>query len=303
MDTEVDDNIDEDYTVDDILLKQVSIKEDGSNLDINLNIHKYVRNFEAFLTVKPERFVIKLLHPPFSIKNREVLEEKIKRVRDYEILLVDDDDGVNNGNKLAGVDIDDFYIQALDKFGIPYTLERVKHNRTGPGSGILKSYDIVIWITGIDSEPVLLSSTDIANINAFLENGGKLILVSQNFLSDSPSTGGFRELLSKFGIKDYYKDTKVKTVECVEDTKVGISDIYYLDTILSKAGNWGDGMDIKDGYCMLLTAEDGYCYGVLGYEEMGYSAILYSVEVANIVDSLTLGHFMLDSLNYLISPL
>lgn len=297
-DVEVGKSIQTDYEMDDILVNEISIVPQSESATIKVGLHRFVRDYEAYLTVEPERLVVKVFHPPFSIEKRERLLGKIKRVSEREVLLVDDDDGVNNGNILAGIDVDDLYIRSLEKFKIPYTLKRVKHDRTGPDIDTLLNYDIVIWITGIDAQPTLFTTSDLNNISRYLDSGGKLLLISQNLLSDTAKDINYRSLLRRFGVEKTYPDTKIKTVSCGE-VKVGVEDVYNLDTPVSRAGNWGDGMKLGEGIVPLLSSDDGLCYGLISGDD-DFRAILYTVELANISDAYTLGHFILDSLNYLV---
>ncbi|MCK4404642.1 MAG: hypothetical protein KAW02_06070, partial [candidate division Zixibacteria bacterium] len=93
------------------------------------------------------------------------------------ILLVDDDFGAN---------IENYYTQALDVLGPLYDVWD-KANRPDE-SYDLSDYDVVIWFTG-DHRDSIFADEDILSLMAFLDNGGKLFLTSQDaveVLSSSP---------------------------------------------------------------------------------------------------------------------
>jgi|GEM_PF-1586536 len=97
------------------------------------------------------------------------------------ILLVDDDNGENNGGDFF--DFDPYYIEALDILGYNYTIYRVPAYESGPNTTVLSQYDAVIWFTG-EYWNNTLTNEDIANLEEYLDNGGKLFLISTDFLDD-----------------------------------------------------------------------------------------------------------------------
>jgi hypothetical protein len=95
------------------------------------------------------------------------------------VLLVDDD---------AGESYDTFFVSALNSWGI--LCDVWEHDLSGsPSDSVLNSYKAVVWTTGEDfgslGNPSTLTLEDQANLQAYLDNGGKLFLSSQDFLYDN----------------------------------------------------------------------------------------------------------------------
>jgi hypothetical protein len=95
------------------------------------------------------------------------------------VLLVDDDDGES---------FDTFFVSALDSSGI--LCDVWNHKFLGsPSDSVLSSYNAVVWTTGEDfgsiGNPSTLTAQDQANLQAYLEGGGKLFLSSQDLLFDN----------------------------------------------------------------------------------------------------------------------
>jgi hypothetical protein len=95
------------------------------------------------------------------------------------VLLVDDDDGAS---------FDTFFVSALNSSGILCDVWRYKSSGS-PSDSVLSSYQAVVWTTGEDfgsvSDPSTLTPEDQANLKAYLDNGGKLFLSSQDLLFDN----------------------------------------------------------------------------------------------------------------------
>ena len=95
------------------------------------------------------------------------------------VLLVDDDDGAS---------YDTFFVSALNASGISFDVWRYKSSGL-PSDSILGSYQAVVWTTGADfgstGNPSTLTLEDQANLQAYLESGGKLFLSSQDLLFDN----------------------------------------------------------------------------------------------------------------------
>jgi hypothetical protein len=95
------------------------------------------------------------------------------------ILLVDDD---------AGARYDTFFVSALNSLGILYDVWRYDSSGS-PSNSVLGLYKAVVWTTGADfgsvGNPSTLTSEDQANLQNYLDNGGKLFLSSQDLLFDN----------------------------------------------------------------------------------------------------------------------
>ena len=91
------------------------------------------------------------------------------------VLLVDDD-----GGDIFEV----FYENALDALGVNYTYYEVPgYTANGPNETVLSNYDLVIWFTG-GAWSYTLTDSDVGNLSAYLDNGGKLWLISDDYLWD-----------------------------------------------------------------------------------------------------------------------
>ena len=126
-----------------------------------------------------------------NIPNTTARAELINEVLQYlfngtptgQILLVDDDNGPDN-NGTMWYDFDSYYTSALDLLGYNYTIYRVVDNER-PNYTVLKNYSAVIWFTGMNNETFTIEQ--LGNISEYLDNGGKLFLISTGFLD----TNGF----------------------------------------------------------------------------------------------------------------
>ena len=93
------------------------------------------------------------------------------------VLLVDDD-----GNET----IDQFYKAALNLLNITYDVyEVLPANTNGPNATVLSNYDLVIWFTGSVYNNTL-TPIDMVNLETYLNNGGKLWIISQDLLEEIP---------------------------------------------------------------------------------------------------------------------
>jgi hypothetical protein len=177
------------------------------------------------------------------------------------LLLVDDDDGPSNGNKYS-VDVDDKYRDALKRLGVPFDVSVVRTGRNGPSAAELAEYPLVIWFTGLDARPVVISAADEAAMASYVKGGGRLLLVSQNYLSDSSRgrTSFCRDLL---GITSYQADTQVAEVVAGPAASLPLEK-YSLSNDLTVIGNWGDGFKPPaDAASFLVGPGDGFCYGMV----------------------------------------
>jgi len=95
------------------------------------------------------------------------------------VFLVDDDDGE---------DYEVYFVSALNSLGIWF--DAWEYDLLGlPPDSILGSYKAVVWTTGDDfgsvGNPSTLTAEDQAKLQAYLENGGRLFLSSQDLLYDN----------------------------------------------------------------------------------------------------------------------
>ena len=108
------------------------------------------------------------------------------------ILLVDDDGSTAPGTY---TDVSAPFMAALTDAGFEYDYFDVPYNEDGPDAATLAEYDAVVWFTGetwSSTFCVTLSTTDEANLAAYLEGGGNLFLVGQDYFWDRyPNAGTF----------------------------------------------------------------------------------------------------------------
>lgn len=207
------------------------------------------------------------------------------------VLLVDDDDGPGNGNRYS-VDVDGKYAAALKRLGFSFDVVVVRTGRDGPAAPQLAEYPLVIWFNGLDARPVVISRADEAAMAAYVEGGGRLLLVSQNYLSDASKgrTAFARETL---GITSHQADTQVDEVAVGSAVTLPYP-AYPLANDLTVIGNWSDGFAAPAGATVLFTGpEDGLCYGMARAAGAGKAAFFsfalenvgYENRIADIVEA------------------
>ncbi|WP_232054698.1 S8 family serine peptidase [Thermococcus sp. 2319x1] len=122
------------------------------------------------------------------------------------VLLVDDD---------GGDILELFYMNALDSLGVNYTYYEVPNETSnGPDVTILSNYSLVIWFTGAAYNNTL-TDADIGNLTQYLENGGKLWLISPDYLSDGGldnTTVKYNFTINYLHVSDAIEDYPVPTV-------------------------------------------------------------------------------------------
>ncbi len=121
------------------------------------------------------------------------------------VLLVDDD---------GGDSLETFYMTALENLGVNYTYYEVPNETAnGPNVTVLSNYSLVIWFTGATDNNTLTNS-DIGNLTDYLKNGGKLWLISPDYLED----GGLNNTTVKYNFTVDY--LHVNTTAVLEDFPV-----------------------------------------------------------------------------------
>lgn len=265
----------------DRLVTGVSVEGTPQGLELCLATSIFADRFEAYATSDPDRLVVKVYRKLVNLEEYASLQRRLEAVRGMKILLVDDDDGINNGNILGGVDVDEIYEKILTENLITYDILRVGHGSAGPSYDKLKDYDCVIWFTGIDALPCLLCSADQSNLTGFLEGGGRLLLVSQNYLSELGVKNPTANLAFKMGICKIKADTQETDVFGAEGSFAwGLA--LDLDYRFRLGGNWGDGFEISDSSYSraVLVGDDGRYYGLQGEVGRG-NFVFFSVAFEN----------------------
>lgn len=179
----------------------------------------------------------------------------LKFIGEKKVLLVDDDDGPGNGNKMS-VDVDGRYRAALAKLGLPFELHVVRAGAAGPTAAEMAPYPVVIWFTGLDARPVVVSAADEEAMAIYVAAGGRLLLISQNYLSDA-CRGKTRFCRETLGITAFQPDTQAAAVTTPDGERL---DLGGAGAII---GNWGDGFRPPADGKPYLTGVDGdpWCYG------------------------------------------
>ncbi|NBD22992.1 S8 family serine peptidase [Paenibacillus glycinis] len=114
------------------------------------------------------------------------------------ILLVDDEDV----SEQAQESVLWKYKSHLDAAGAAYDLVKVPQGAVGPSLETMKSYDIVIWFTGYfgygspqNGPPIALRNGDQANLTAYLNGGGRLMLSGNGALVNIETSDFVRNML------------------------------------------------------------------------------------------------------------
>lgn len=275
------------------LIENITLDKNGGKTVVTIVYGKDTANYEGFVQKEPPAVVVKLVRRP--VLKPEKTQWRVTGLLDGKrVLLVDDDDGPGNGNKF-GVDVEGYYVNGLGRLGVGYDLYTVKAGASGPVAGKMLDYPLVIWFNGLDARPVVLSSADMAAIRDYVSGGGKVMLVSQNFLSDNASsTEAFRSQV--LGIDGYKSDTQASSVIGTKDGTYGEFECD-LGGFVRPIGNWGDGM--KPGAASaILTGDDGYAYAVAN--EFGEGRIaFFSVAVENAGTTMRIAELLDPALSWL----
>jgi hypothetical protein len=257
------------------LLTAITFDKDGSKTVVTLVYGKETANYEGYVQKKPPAVVLKLIRRPVVEPAKE-LWRSTGLLDGKRILLVDDDDGPGNGNKYS-VDVEGYYAKGLDRIGVEYDVVTVRAGGSGPGAAKMSGYPLAIWFNGLDAGPVVLSSADMSAIRDYVSGGGKVMLVSQNLLSDNASsTGTFRKQV--LGVDSFKADTQASSVTGTDGGPYGEFECD-LGGMVRPIGNWGDGMTPGDSTA-ILSGPDGYAYAVAN--EVGEGRVaFFSVAVEN----------------------
>jgi uncharacterized repeat protein (TIGR01451 family) len=100
------------------------------------------------------------------------------------------------------------YQAALEAHHLPYDVWRVQELRQSPTQARLQSHPVVIWFTAYDWYKTL-TPDDEARLAGYLDNGGRLLLSSQDYLYTSRSPDFARETLGVLGYTEGVTATQV----------------------------------------------------------------------------------------------
>jgi len=263
----------------DDLISKINVEREKKLLKINITTTKRAKRFISY---KSENGIVLYVVIKSGIEERiiEDLEKQYEPLRGLKCLVVDDDDGYNNGNIQGGIDVDEYYTKIFDDVKLNWQKKMIMFNARSISDLDLSDYTLVIWLTGLNATPEAISIEKMKKIRDYIENGGKIIIVSQNLFSDSPPdvVSFFKNIL---GIERVDNDTKISSVIYLPYSKEAKT--LSLISPTAPTGNWGDGMvlpeseDLKDK--IILNGEDDKCYGIAS-KKTGVG--LFTIEIANI---------------------
>jgi hypothetical protein len=180
-------------------------------------------------------------------------------------LLLDDDDGVVNGNLAAGVDVDWWYQRPMVYMKKETESFIVKTRTHLPPASLLSQYDTVIYYSGCDEIPLLLEDADTASLRQYVHDGGHLLMFCQNLLGVPAGVAFARETL---GISNFKEDTCIKGIRALPP--LGDLDKQDLNLLNDSrpVGNWSDGFKLdpnrKDTIGLLGSVKDDWLYAAVG---------------------------------------
>lgn len=169
-----------------------------------------------------------------------------------DVLLVDDD---------RFYDGEQIYIDTLTAMGVPFDIWETGWRRlAGRGeisAELLTQYDIVLWFTGADwFAPV--TQNEVEGLHQFVSNGGRLLLVSQDYLyynHDHPLT-------EQLGVLDFV-ETVTPTVAFGQSSGVLPSNLTTAQQFdYTRYNPWGDGLIPRTSSEPVLWHNSGMIGGV-----------------------------------------
>ena len=219
------------------------------------------------------------------------------------VLFVDDDDAGNHTS------FDTYYKRALNYTGIDYDVLNVPYLENGPNITILARYRAVVWETGDEwgnyiSEPesgTTLTTSDVANIIAYLETGGNLFL-SGSFIGLELWHNIFFTSYLNIQYKGSNNYTGFQLILGEEDNRVGNGLIFDLTnrTSDSKQRYMCNYSVVNDGAEVLFSSPEKNCN--VGFQTVGedYRAAYLSFPYEEIADDNTRNLIMARILEYLL---
>ena len=260
-------------------ISSINIENVKKTLKVRINTTKLSKRFVSYKLSRGKLLRVEI-KPSVDHIITSMFEKRYEDLRGIKCLIVDDDDGINNGNLAGGVDVDRYYTFYNENLDLGWDTITIMHNQKSIPLEKLAPYDLIIWITGINAVPETIGKEKLNTIDRYLKGGGKIVLISQNLFSDSPyeTVAFFKDKLNIASV-DY--DTKISSVQYLpannEEEEIS------LKSIISPAGNWGDGMILPDGgdssgRAILKGADDRY-YGITS-KTAGIA--LFTVELANV---------------------
>jgi len=258
-----------------------------------------VGSFRAYATKQPPAVVVDI-YRKLELTPKRPPRPYATAFRGKTVLLVDDDDGPDNGNKYS-IDVDDTYKAAMKRLGLKYDIHIVRTGQAGPNAAKLAPYPLVIWYCGLDARPAVITAADEGALLEYINGGGRVVLICQNYLSDSSNQGRSRFCREGLGITGMKADTQVDavrpgpTITALEDAEIS------LNNELTRIGNWGDAFVAPDDACVILVGKDGKTYAEVRRASAGGVAF-FAVALENMGYASRVGEVLAAALDELVKP-
>lgn len=172
------------------------------------------------------------------------------------VLLVDDD---------RWYPMEHAYIDALTARDIPFDIWDTAHSIGGlvgassPSTATLTRYPVVVWFTGYDwHAPILPQEAE--RLLAYLDQGGRLLLSSQDFLYHH----GGSALARRFGYKFWYEGQQAEGAQGVPGHPAGGT--WGPVALEFPFQNWSDVLEPKPGIAPLMRGDAGQPLGLAAGE-------------------------------------
>ncbi len=160
------------------------------------------------------------------------------------------------------------YTETLETLGIPFDIVNTGGN-TGPSSTTLESYPVTLWTTGYDWY-LPLSSSDETNLAAYLDQGGRLLLSSQDLL-DVKGVDSF--IQNRLGVEKAHITITSTEVMALPNNPLNIQPIPWALEFPYK--NWSDGITPKIGSSAVLQDQQQFNVGLI-HPDTNWRTAFYS---------------------------
>ena len=150
-----------------------------------------------------------------------------KNANDVDVLIVDDDN--SEGSRTIGksywfTNTENRMLSSLKANRVEVRVFTVGYNQTGPTYDVMKEYSCVIWMTGLENEydifggldyysasnpdwDITIKPADETELSYYLDNLGKLILISPGYPYDKQSKGEYNPGENEFAKKYLHIDS------------------------------------------------------------------------------------------------
>lgn len=235
-----------------------------------LDLSSQTGSYKAYSVTSPTSVMLEV-RPKAEIKTTTESHTEPPPASEFDVavmgktLLLDDDDGVVNGNLAAGVDVDWWYQRPMVYMKKDAESFVVKTRTHLPPASLLSQYDTVIYYSGCDEIPLLLEDADTASLRQYVRDGGHLLMFCQNLLGVPAGVAFARETL---GISNFKEDTCVKGIKAL--SPLGDLDKQDLNLLNDSrpVGNWSDGFKLdpnrKDTIGLVGSPGDDWLYAAVG---------------------------------------